>query len=341
MKNKLLKAILMLSKGFLYGLILQMLLVNFASIMQAKGQYKRIEDVSIHLSEPSLSIRQFFNEVERKTPFRFAYENRAFDKSQVIRFKDITGTVEDRLKDAGQQLGLSFRQMNHTIDVVSKGPPEVEVLPELELRPITGTVTDENGEPIPGATVLVEGTSTGTATDIDGNFSLEAEEGAVLLISFIGYESQRITLGNQSSLSVTLVEDQTSLEEVVVVGYGAVRKRDLTGAIASVDIEQQNELPNVSVLQSLQGRIPGLNVGAITRSGQDPRIEVRGQNTLSSSAGDNAPLIVLDGIIYRGNIIDINPAQIQSVEVLKDGSAAAIYGSQAANGVILLTSKKE
>ncbi|MEX2512919.1 MAG: TonB-dependent receptor [Cyclobacteriaceae bacterium] len=205
---------------------------------------------------------------------------------------------------------------------------------------ISGKVTDENGMPIPGATVIVEGTNSGTVTDIDGEFSVEADVGAVILISYIGYQSQRLTVGNQSSFEITLLEDQTSLEEVVVVGYGAVRKRDLTGAIASVDIEQQNELPNVSLLQSLQGRIPGLNVGAITQSGQDPLIEVRGQNTLSSSASDNSPLIVLDGIIYRGNIIDINPSHIQSVEVLKDGSAAAIYGSQAANGVILLTSKK-
>jgi len=185
MKNKLLKAILMLSKGFLYGLILQMLLVNFASIMQAKGQYKRIEEVNIRLSAPTLSVRQFFKEVERNTPFKFAYENSKLDKSEIIRFDEESGTVEERLIVAGRQLRLSFRQMNHTIDVVPNEQPEVQVMPEAEWKPITGTVVDENGNPIPGATILIEGTNTGTATDIDGKFNLEAEEGVVLLISFM------------------------------------------------------------------------------------------------------------------------------------------------------------
>ncbi|SFB27407.1 TonB-linked outer membrane protein, SusC/RagA family [Algoriphagus aquimarinus] len=206
---------------------------------------------------------------------------------------------------------------------------------------ITGKVVDEKNEPIPGVTILVKGTTNGAVTDLDGSYSLSnIPEGAVLVFSFIGYAKQEVAVGSQSIINIKLVTDSQSLDEVVVIGYGTLERRDLTGAVASVDIKQQQELSNVNLMQSLQGRVAGLSVGAITSSGANPRIDIRGQNTLSSSTSDNSPLIVLDGIIYRGSMVDINPSSIESIEVLKDGSAAAVYGSQAANGVILITSKK-
>lgn len=209
------------------------------------------------------------------------------------------------------------------------------------LADITGKVVDEFDQPIPGVTVLIQGSNTGAVTDLDGSYILQdVPEGAVLIFSFIGYVKQEIAVGSQLIINVKLLTDSQALDEVVVIGYGTLEKRDLTGAVASVDIKQQQELSNVNVLQSLQGRVAGLSIGATTSSGADPRIDIRGQNTLSSSSGDNSPLIVLDGIIYRGSMVDINPASVESIEVLKDGSAAAVYGSQAANGVILITSKK-
>lgn len=342
MKNLILKHVIRMSKLFTYAFLFQCLTMGLLLASNGNAQIKSIEEVVVRLPMEGVSVKDAFKKIEEASDFTFVYLTREVRNLPPIFVEGRDQSLYEVLVEIAQQSGLDFKQINQNIHVQTsrKGQEESIVSVSKVDVEIRGTVTEENGDPIPGATILVEGSNTGTATDIDGNFSLDVDEGSVLLISFIGYKSQRITVGNQSSLSITLMEDQSSLEEVVVVGYGAVRKRDLTGAIASVDIEQQNEMPNVSVLQSLQGRIPGLNVGAITQSGQDPRIEVRGQNTLSSSAGDNAPLIVLDGIIYRGNIIDINPAQIQSVEVLKDGSAAAIYGSQAANGVILLTSKK-
>jgi len=206
---------------------------------------------------------------------------------------------------------------------------------------ITGTVLDETDTPLPGATVLLKGTTIGTTTDLSGKYSLDVPRAnAVLVFSFIGYTTQEIPVGNQSQLDVKMTTDLSSLDEVVVIGYGTVDKRDLTGAVANVDVKKQEELANVNLMQSLQGRVAGLSVGATTSSGADPRIDIRGQSTLSSNAGDNAPLIVLDGIIYRGSMVDINPSTVESIEVLKDGSAAAVYGSQASNGVILITTKR-
>ncbi|MEX2592382.1 MAG: TonB-dependent receptor [Anditalea sp.] len=201
---------------------------------------------------------------------------------------------------------------------------------------VTGTVVDPTGEPIPGVTVSVLNTTIGTATDLDGKYSLTVPEESTLVFSFIGFESQQVPIGDQSIIDITLTEDLASLDEVVVVGYGIAKKRDLTGSVTRANIESFKESPNVSILQSLQGAVPGLNVGAVTNAGSDPEISIRGRSSIS---GSNMPLIVLDGIIYRGNIVDINPHDVESIDILKDASAAAIYGSQASNGVIIITSK--
>jgi TonB-linked SusC/RagA family outer membrane protein len=201
---------------------------------------------------------------------------------------------------------------------------------------VTGTVTDANSEPVIGANVVEKGTTNGNITDVDGKFSLNVSDNAVLQISYIGYVSQEIAVKNQPSLKVTLIEDTQALDEVVVVGYGTAKKKDLTGSVVRADLSKLRESPNVSIGQSLQGTVPGLNVGAVTSAGSDPEITIRGRTSIS---GSNSPLIVLDGIIYRGSLVDINPNDIESIDVLKDASAAAIYGSQASNGVLLITSK--
>ena len=202
---------------------------------------------------------------------------------------------------------------------------------------IRGQVTDESGSGLPGVSVVARGTTSGTVTDIQGDYTLSIPvQNPVLVFSYVGYLSQEVTVGNQSTVNVSLKPDEKALEEVVVVGYGTAKKRDVTGAVARANIEAFSESPNVSILQSLQGAVPGLNVGAVTRAGSDPQISIRGQTSIS---GSNSPLIVLDGIIYRGSLVDINPNDIASIDVLKDASAAAIYGSQASNGVILITSK--
>jgi len=202
---------------------------------------------------------------------------------------------------------------------------------------LTGTVIDERGDGLPGVSIVIKGTQQGTTTGSDGTFLINApDDKTVLVFSFVGYVTQEVTVGSRTFIDITLKVDNKTLDEIVVVGYGTAKKRDITGAVARADLNAFKESPNVSILQSLQGSVPGLNVGAVTQAGQDPDLSIRGRNSIS---GGTAPLIVLDGIIYRGSIVDINPNDVASIDVLKDASAAAVYGSQASNGVILITSK--
>ncbi len=206
-------------------------------------------------------------------------------------------------------------------------------------RTIRGTVRDAAGsEPLPGVNVLLKGTTKGTTTDAAGAFELRIPDGSsTLVFSFVGYTSHEVVVNNQTTLEVSLRVDQKALDEVIVVGYGSQSKRNVTGSISKIDMKQTENLPNTNITQALRGRVAGVQFIDNGRPGQNGSILIRGPRSLS---GGNNPLIVLDGIFFNGNLADINPNDIESMEVLKDASAAAIYGSRAANGVILITSKK-
>ena len=203
---------------------------------------------------------------------------------------------------------------------------------------ITGTVSDEIGNPLPGATVLVKGTSQGATADVNGKYSLDVSSRTVTLVfSFVGYTTQEIPAQNQSVVNASLAPEVKGLEEVIVVGYGTQKKSDITGTVASLPKERLEMAPNLNIAQAIQGSIPGVMIqttAAGARSSES--IMIRGRNSILA---DNTPLIVVDGIPYGGELDDINPNDVQSIEVLKDASAAAIYGSRGANGVILITTK--
>jgi len=202
---------------------------------------------------------------------------------------------------------------------------------------ITGAVTDKNGMPMPGVTVLVKNTHKGTQTNFDGNYSLKVKSSqSVLLFSYVGMKTISRQVGTNTSLNIKMESDIGSLDEVVLVGYGSQRKGDLTGAISRVSAEDLEERPSVSIIQSLQGAVPGLNIGQTNTAGGEPGISIRGRTSIS---GSQSPLIVLDGAIFRGSLSDINPNDVKSIDVLKDASSTAVYGSQAANGVIIISSK--
>lgn len=205
---------------------------------------------------------------------------------------------------------------------------------------INGNVTDEQGEPIIGANVVIQGTGTGTITDVEGNFKLASvTKGAVMEISFIGYISKTLQVKDASSLKIVLKEDNQALDEVVVVGYGVQRKSDLTGSVASVNLDVLESRPQANLIQSLQGAVPGLNI-SVTGSnaeGSSTTTRIRGNNSITA---DNKPLVILDGIPFDGPWSEINPNDVESIEVLKDASSAAIYGARGSNGVILITSKR-
>lgn len=206
-------------------------------------------------------------------------------------------------------------------------------------RTIRGTVRDAaNSEPLPGVNVLLKGTTQGTTTDASGAFDLRIPDtGSTLVFSFVGYVSQEVEISSQTTLEVSLRVDQKALDEVIVVGYGSQSKRNVTGSISKIDMKQTENLPNTNISQALRGRVAGVQFIDNGRPGQNGSILIRGPRSLS---GGNNPLIVLDGIFFNGSLADINPNDIESMEVLKDASAAAIYGSRAANGVVLISSKK-
>lgn len=205
-------------------------------------------------------------------------------------------------------------------------------------RKITGRVLDGNdNNPLPGANVVVKGTQTGMVTDATGQFSLNVAPGRdVLTISAIGYTSQDVTIGNRTTLTITLAPDIKTLSEVVVTGYGAQAKRDITGAVATVDSKQLLSVPSTNVGQALQGRVAGVQVGNENSPGGGVMVRIRGFGTIN----DNSPLYVVDGVPTKGNLNTLNLNDVESMQILKDASAASIYGSRAGNGVVIITTKK-
>jgi TonB-linked SusC/RagA family outer membrane protein len=203
---------------------------------------------------------------------------------------------------------------------------------------VSGTVLDETGSPLPGVTILLKGTTRGTTTDLDGKYSISSPASGVLVFSFIGYNNSEETIGNRTKIDITLNPDVSNLEEVVVIGYGTQKKSQLTGAISSVGNKEIQELPITDARQALQGRAAGVDVVQPgSKPGSAPQVRIRGRRSFNAS---NEPLYVIDGIPTVGGLEDINPQDITSMEVLKDASATAIYGSRGSNGVVLITTKR-
>ncbi|GGF22330.1 SusC/RagA family TonB-linked outer membrane protein [Flavobacterium limi] len=202
---------------------------------------------------------------------------------------------------------------------------------------IDGTIVDKDGLPIAGVNVLVKGSQRSAQSDYTGKFSIEANLGETLVISFIGMVTQQIMVTQAASINIILKDNPNELQEVVLVGYGSQKKGDLTGAVSRANLEPFREAPNVSIAQTLQGTVAGLNVGQVNSAGQNPSISVRGQTSLG---GNSNVLVIVDGVNFPGGINNINPDDVATIDVLKDASSAAVYGAQGANGVILITTKK-
>ncbi|SEJ51917.1 TonB-linked outer membrane protein, SusC/RagA family [Cyclobacterium xiamenense] len=357
MKRKILYLIKMVSKNLFYGCIIQCLFMTTLLANDSKAQVKPIDETFLRMADKAWSLSDVFKNLESKTDYVFIFpDDLLVDRDPVV-LKAGKQSVNDVLIQLAQASKLKFRQVNNAIYVggSSSSAQQREISITIEFVEITGRIVDEQGQPVPGATVLIEGSSTGTVSDIDGNFSIEAAEGSVLLVSFIGYESQRITVGSQTNLNITLREDQSSLEEVVVVGYGTQKKRDITGSVASIGEEGFNPGVVTSVDQLIVGRAAGVQITqASAEPGGGVSIRIRGANSINAN---NEPLYVIDGLPIdngastpssgvinnptpRNPLNALNPSDIQSIEILKDASATAIYGSRGANGVILITTKK-
>lgn len=295
------------------------------------GGYSQTGQVNLNLK--NASVKELFREIEKQTSYRFSYRDAEVNNKGGINISGQGKELKEVLTNELAKQQLSYTVSGYKIIV---SPAKNEAVSTKEKK-VTGKVVDTKGEPVIGATIMEKGTNNGTITDFDGNFTLDISAGAVLQFSYIGYANQDVKVGNSSNLSITMKEDTETLDEVVVVGYGTAKKSDLAGAVVRADLSTLQESPSVSLGEALQGTIPGLNVGAVSQAGKDPDMSIRGRTSIS---GSNSPLIVLDGIIFRGNLVDINMSDVESVDVLKDASAAAIYGSEASNGVILITSKQ-
>ena len=287
--------------------------------------------VSIHMN--NVKLDKILNEIENQTDYLFIYNNQVdINKITSVKVKnEAVAQVLDRILSG---TGINYELEGTHIILTTEAIKDLHA--QQQAKTVTGTVTDVSGEPIIGANIRIKGTTTGTITDIDGNFSIEAEPQSVIEVSYIGYLTQETVINNQKSIRFLLKEDTKTLDEVVVIGYGVQKKADLTGSVANINTEKLNTQSNANIGQALQGKIAGVDIvsqGGAPGSGT--RIMVRGIGTLNNAS----PLYIVDGM-YMNSIDHINPNDIASIDVLKDASSAAIYGSRAANGVIIVTTKE-
>ncbi len=282
----------------------------------------------------NVTVKQALNKLQQTCGYSFVYEAKDLNTS-----KRVSVNASNCAEAIGQVLrgqGVTYTLKGKNV-IISKASVKHQGAQQVgNQRRVKGVIKDGNGEPIIGATVRVKGhESNGTISDLDGNFSLEVSPGDELEVSYVGYSTKLIKTGNSSSLSVVMKEDNKALGEIVVIGYGTQRKADLTGSVANVDATKLNTQSNTTIGQALQGKIAGVDI--VSQGGQPgsgSRIMVRGIGTLNNAS----PLYIVDGM-YMSGIDHINPSDIQSIDVLKDASSAAIYGSRAANGVVIITTK--
>lgn len=291
-------------------------------------------------SEQKIKVKDVLSSIEKQSEYTFIYSKNLVDVERSLTLELEGQSIEQVLdvvfKGTNVNYKISDNQVVLSIDAIIN-PTKTEV-PSQTDPPVSGVVTDENGNPIPGVAVVESGTTNGTITDLSGTYTIDvSSEDAVLDFSFIGYTAQSIEVNNRSTINIRLREDFMELDEVVVIGYGTSKKSDLTGSVVSVSKERLENLPSINVLESMQGSVPGVVISTPNaRPGADPEIYIRGLNSISAS---NNPLIVVDGIPDVG-MGGINQNDIESIEILKDASASAIYGARGSNGVILITTKR-
>ncbi|MEQ9290164.1 MAG: TonB-dependent receptor [Cyclobacteriaceae bacterium] len=296
-----------------------------------------MSDIYLTVSWQDASLDEVFTSLNEKTGFRFLYEERKIGKIKGVSLTANNQSLEGILKDLSVEKKLQFRRVNKTIAVqLFENLNDQNRVVELADVDITGKITDENGEGLPGASVIEKGTSNGTTTDLDGNFKLGLDEAATLVVSFVGYKTMEVAIAGRSTIDLQMELDAEQLEEVVVVGYGVQKKVNLTGSVESVSEEDIVSRPVGQASMALQGLAPGVTVTQNSgKPGSDGGvIRIRGIGTI----GDSNPLVLVDGIPFNLNDVDVN--EIESISVLKDAASAAIYGSRAANGVVLVTTKR-
>lgn len=305
---------------------------------------------SVSLDVENTELKTILNQLEKQADVKFAYSQKTIRTHRQVSLQVTHRSLSETLNMLLAPLDISYQVVAGRILLTPRqrekatlrplSHNEVPVFSAYQSREVKGIVTDEAGGALPGVNIVVKGTQQGTITDVEGHYSLAVPDaGAVLIFSFVGYLSQEVTIGNQASVDIVMQVDEKALEEVVVVGYGTAKRSDLTGAIVSISEKELKSRPVSNALEAMQGKAAGVDITSNERPGEIGQVRIRGARSLTAS---NDPLYVVDGIplMSASGIETLNPQDIESVDVLKDASATAVYGSRGANGVVLITTKK-
>lgn len=299
------------------------------------------QNTKLSLDVSNQSIKEILFLIESQSEFRFIYESGKINLDKKVSVRVEEQPVEVILNSLFAKEGVKYEITQNNLILIN--PTEKNKYPDTQKvvqkkKQITGMVTDEKGEPIIGANIVEKGTTNGTITDIDGKFSLEVDDKSMLLVSYIGYNTKNISISNKSSYTIDLSEDAKTLDEVVVIGYGTQKKVNLTGSVATINSDDIKELPSSNLSNALSGRLAGVTFTQSTgKPGASASVAIRAEGTWNSTA----PLYVIDGVVRDKFAFDgLDASEVENLSVLKDGASAAIYGSRAANGVIVVTTKK-
>lgn len=333
--------------GSISKILLRMKLLTFfiflSMLSASASSYSQQTKFRLNLS--GVTVKEVFREIEENSKFILLYNEKQLDVNRKVDVNVDNETVESILNQTFRETQNTYKIYDRQIVIfTAENQPSVpsaeSEIPAEQKKPVAGSVRDGNGYSLPGVSVVVKGTTIGTVTDNDGNYSLLLPNDAkTLVFSFIGMKTVESDITGKSTLNVVLSEETVGLEEVIAVGYGVQKKSDLTGAVVSFNTKTLQEHPKTNIVQSLQGTIAGLNVSNVgsNAEGSSTSTTIRGSNSITAS---NKPLIILDGVPFSGPWSELNPNDISSIEVLKDASSAAIYGARGSNGVILIATKK-
>lgn len=307
--------------------------------MMAAEAYAQITKVSLHMKDTA--VKEVLNKIEDNSEFVFLYNSKLVDVDRKV-------NVDAENQKIGEILNSLFKETDVVYTVVDRqivltntaDQTSFLALGSQQQKMISGKVTDSSGGSLPGVSVVVKGTTMGVITDTNGKFTLSnVPPGATVVFSFVGMTTQEVAVGAKTNFTIVMKDENIGVDEVIVIGYGTSTKKDFTGSVAQVKMENSPiaNQPSLNALEAMKGSVAGLDMGAINTAGGTPSIQIRGQKSIS---GNNSPLIVLDGVIFLGSLNQINPNDIASYDVLKDATSSSAYGSRSANGVIIITTKK-
>ena len=329
-------------KNVFFGKTLKIMKISFflffVGVFQVFAANNYAQGKKLTLSMENTTIAEALQAIEDQSEFKFFYNNQLVDVEQLVTVKAKKDNIWGVLDQVLPKAGITYYVVGKQVALFSDTPGGNKDIIQ-QPQTVTGTVTDENGEPLPGLSIIIKGTTDGTVTNLEGGYSIEVEgPSTVLVFSFIGYITQEVIVGEQTVIDINLGQDILGLEEVVVIGYGTQKRTNITGSVATAGEESIEGEPVATASQALQGDISGVTIRQMggQPGAESSEIRIRGYGTFSSAGND--PLVLIDGI--TGSIDDVNPSDIKNISVLKDAASAAIYGARAANGVILVETKR-